>query len=561
MSDPRRLVTGVIVLILSSAMAWAAPDPRLSLEQVVARISEREKRFVTNLRGYSPLIETYIQHLGPDPELGAVPAGDEYFLGRLDFSRGPASVSFVGQKGSGGWLRRLFGPITGSGGMKFSPDGFATVVLDERGLDSGAYEFTFVRREFLGEVRCLVIDVAPKKNSGQGRFLGRMWVEDQEYNIVRFNGTYTPRPRFGYYFHFDSWRLNLRPGIWLPAYIYTEEKNLKYGVLPRTMAFKAQTRLWGYNLQRSAKMDEFTDVIVEPSAAVDKSESGEDLSPVQSMRAWQRQAEENVLERLERAGLLARAGDVDKVLKTVVSNLEISNKLDIQPEVQCRVLLTAPLESFSIGNTIVVSRGLLDVLPDEATLAAILAHELAHILLGHGADSGYAFSDRMLFADEQTFRRLRLGHNPNDEQAADAKAMELLKNSPYKDQLANAGLFLRALQQRAQQLPNLIRAHLGNGLMTGEQSRLSELIASAPPLEMQRMDQIAALPIGARIKVDPWSDRVEMSKAKPVALLSPREKLFFEVTPIFPYLSRLGPKAREAKPATEKAATNDPQGN
>jgi hypothetical protein len=97
--------------------------------------------------------------------------------------------------------------------------------------------------------------------------------------------------------------------------------------------------------------------------------------------------------------------------------------------------------------------------------------------------------------------------------------------------------------------------------MTGEQSRLSELIASAPPLEMQRMDQIAALPIGARIKLDPWNDRVEMSKAKPVALISPREKLFFEVTPIFPYLSRLGPKAPEAKPTTEKAATNDPQGN
>jgi hypothetical protein len=97
--------------------------------------------------------------------------------------------------------------------------------------------------------------------------------------------------------------------------------------------------------------------------------------------------------------------------------------------------------------------------------------------------------------------------------------------------------------------------------MSGEQSRLSELIASAPPLDMQRLDQIAALPMGARIKLDPWSDRVEMSKAKPVALISPREKLFFEVTPLFPYVSRYGPKAPDAKPATEKAATQGPQGN
>jgi hypothetical protein len=45
------------------------------------------------------------------------------------------------------------------------------------------------------------------------------------------------------------------------------------------------------------------------------------------------------------------------------------------------VLLTTPLESFVVGRTIILSRGLLDVLPDEATLAAVLAHELAHIVL------------------------------------------------------------------------------------------------------------------------------------------------------------------------------------
>ncbi len=125
------------------------------------------------------------------------------------------------------------------------------------------------------------------------------------------------------------------------------------------------------------------------------------------------------------------------------------------------------------------------------------------------------------------------------ERAADAKALELLKNSPYRDQLDNAGLFLRALQQRAPSLPHLIRAHLGNGLIPGGNVRLSELTASAPVLEMKKLDQIAALPIGARIKVDPWSNRAELSKAKPVALLSPKEKMFFELTPIFPYVMRL----------------------
>ena len=41
---------------------------------------------------------------------------------------------------------------------------------------------------------------------------------------------------------------------------------------------------------------------------------------------------------------------------------------------------------------------------------------------------------------------------------------------------------------------------------------------------MQRIDQIAALPLGGRVKLDPWSNRLEMMKTKPVALLSPQDK-------------------------------------
>jgi hypothetical protein len=251
---------------------------------------------------------------------------------------------------------------------------------------------------------------------------------------------------------------------------------------------------------------------------------------------------------------VAPEGEVEKVLDTVVNNIAITNKIDPQLEIRCRVLLTAPMESFTVGHTIVMSRGLLDVLPDEATLAAVLAHEMSHIMLAHGEDPMYGFNDKMLFPERQTFARLSLRHTPEQEQAADAKALELLKNSPYQNQLANAGLFLRALQQRAPALPNLIRAHLGNGMTLGNNTRMSELIASAPALEMKKLDQIAALSMGARIKVDPWSDRAEMSKAKPVALLSPREKMFFEVTPVFPHVMRVSDKhSAETTPATTPA--------
>jgi len=115
----------------------------------------------------------------------------------------------------------------------------------------------------------------------------------------------------------------------------------------------------------------------------------------------------------------------------------------------------------------------------------------------------------------------------------------LLANSPYKDKLSNAGLFLKALETRAPELKHLIRPHLGNGLAGGKTLRMSGLLNSAPQLEMRNVDQIAALPLGGRVRLDPWSNRVELLKIKPVAVLSAREKMPFEVTPFLPYLTRL----------------------
>jgi Peptidase family M48 len=539
-------ISSLLWLVLA-APAWAGATQPTSLAEVVSRISQREMQFAQGMRNYSPMVETYIQNMKPDPELGEVPTGDTYFLGRLDLSRGVTIASFVSERS--GSFHRLFGSLTA---MKYNPAGFALISPDENDLDSAHYDFTFVRREFLGDVRCLVLDVLPRKNSGHGRFVGRLWVEDQDYNVVRFNGTFAPRPRHGHYFHLDSWRMNMGPNLWLPAYTYSEEADLKYSGMPRHLSFKAQTRFWAYNVHNSGRQDELTQVLVDPAPTVkDQSENAQDLSPVQARRMWARQSEENVLDKLEHAGLVAHEGEVDKVLDTVVTNMAITNKLDIQPEIRCRVLLTAPMESFSIGHTIVMSRGLLDVLPDEATLAAVLAHEVSHILLAHGESPMYGFNDQMLFNERQTFTYLTLSHSPAEEQAADTRALELLKNSPYKDQLANAGLFLRAVQQRSPVLPNLIRAHLGNGLTLGNNTRMSDLIASSPALEMNKVDQIAALPMGARVKVDPWSDNAQMSKAKPVALLSPREKMFFEITPMFPYLTRVN----EKQPMEKVAAT------
>jgi hypothetical protein len=298
--------------------------------------------------------------------------------------------------------------------------------------------------------------------------------------------------------------------------------------------------------------DELTSIRVD--SVKDETPNAQDATPLAAEREWQQQAEDNVIERLERAGLVAPEGDVDKVLQTVVNNLEITNNIELPRPVRTRVLTTSPLETFSVGNTIVVSRGLIDVLPDEGSLAMVLAHELAHIVLGHNLGSKYAFNDRMLFSDEGTYQNLGFKHVPEEEIAADKKAIEMLNASPYAQKLDSAGLFIKALQARAPQLSALLQAHLGNNLTdNGTVTRMAALATSAPALDWNKLDQIAALPLGGRVKLNPWDDKVEIVKAQPVAITSARDKMPFEVTPFYPRLSRYGTSSGPA--ATTAAAS------
>jgi hypothetical protein len=434
---------------------------------------------------------------------------------------------------------RLMGGFNKLFKMQYQPLGFSWMVyVDRTDFDRAHYEFHYVRREFLGDIRCLVFDVTPKKDSGRGRFLGRLWIEDQDFNIVRLNGTYTSAPHNTYFFHMDSWRLNLIPGYWVPAYIYSEEGDFSAGA-KSALAFKAQTRIWGYDLKKEGKDDELTQIRVD--SVKDETASTQDASPLQAEREWQQQAEDNVLDRLTTAGLLAPEGDVDHVLQTVINNIVVTNNIDLARPVRARVLLTSPLETFSVGNTIVISRGLVDVLPDEASLAAILSHELAHIVLGHNLGSKYAFNDRMLFTDDSTYANLGFKHIPQEEADAENKALELLKNSPYAAKLDNVSLFLKALQARAPELNALLTTHLGNPLFKdGNLLRLEVLTKQGPALDNAKLDQVAALPLGGRVKINPWNDTAEMVKAAPVALTSARDKMPFEVTPFYPRLARYG---------------------
>jgi hypothetical protein len=523
------------------------------IDPLVDRIICGEQEFLAAMRRYRPMLETYLQESG-EGRAGKQPAGtDHYLVGRLSLEPGVEFDAFVLSEGFEAGTNRPDSPVLLGSRLRFGrerrggflPHGFARMIApDVRDFNRTTYRFDYVRSEFLGAVRCLVLDVAPRDENAAGRFLGRIWVEDQHGCVVRFNGTYTCGTTSGVFFHFDSWRFNIAARSWLPAVVYIEDRGRVRG--SEKGRFAGQTRLWGYNVVARGKVEGSAEILVEADGGVEDASGARDSGPLESRRAWQRLAQRNLIDRLEKGGFLAAEGEVDEILNAVARNLLTSN--DISLEVGCRVLLTTPLETFSIGQVIIISRGLLDVLPDEASLAMVLSDELAHILLGHPTDTMFAFADCTMFPDREIPRRLQFQRTDTEMEAAHQKALEILSHSPYADKMITAGLFLKTLRRRAPQLPNLIRASLGNQLTTEEDLvRLGELAKKTPELKTARGEQVAALPLGSRLQLDPWTNRLRMMEGKPTAPRDGGDDAHFGVSPFVIHLTRV-PEAVVAEP-------------
>jgi hypothetical protein len=541
----RIAAASLVVLVTATAAETQQPpsgSAALSLDQFIDRMIAAEAALMGRLGDYQPVVEIYLQSLAAsaDPKLGPVPTKDDYFLGQFDGTDGPDATPLAqgrGQFKRPGLMNRAFA-------FEYVPSGFATTTVpDLKVFDRERYDFEFVRREFLDEVRTVVLEVWPKNRKEHG-FKGRIWVDDRNFTIVRFNGISREADgalskffRRKLSFHIDSWRVNVKPGVWLPGYVYFEETDFgdDRPRAPQTPKLKGQMRLWGYELTDATAPSGFATIQIGTEVR-DNSQPARDIAPVLSQRSWEQQAENNVLERLTKAGLLAPPGPVDQVLETVLNNLQITNDVAFDPPLRVRVLLTSPLESFTVGRTIVLSRGLIDVLPDEASLAMVLAHELSHVVLGHLLiDTKFGFADRLMIPDSEVLQTLCFHHTAEEEAEADAKVIELLAKSPYQDKLATAGLFLQEVVANADALKNLVRPHVGDYVVDGEHA-LAALIEKAPALAPEKVDQITALPLGARLLMDPWSSQLELLRTTAVPLSFAREKLPLAITPMVPYL-------------------------
>ncbi len=553
--------------------------PTASQNALLDKAIVRERAVVKVLKERTPLVETYIQNMKPDPILFQVPESDQHFLGRVQFGRIIGDAAYEKNPGAaakenkgklGGFMHSMsfMSGLSGSLRLTFHESGFVQMLLmDSNDFDRQHYVFAYVRNDFLGNIPTAVFDVTPiQGKNAYGRFFGRIWVETRNGNVVRFDGDFSGSENtIREFYHFDSWRTNVQPDLWLPTSFYVEESDSKSKT--NTLKFKAINHIWGYSLKVPASVAENTSE--EVVGATDVSNDAQDVSPLGAQRAWIQQAEDNVIERLYQAGLLDAPSDFDKTLEALANNILVYNNITTSTPIRVRTLLTEPLESLAVGNTIIVSKSLLDTTAvitadgaqQTANLNAILAFQLAHIILGHRLDTKYAFNDRLLFPSTSVFQRIPMHHTLADNTAAAKKAMELLSAKELVDGQKYFGLYLAQLQMRVKGLKTLNEPMIGDGLLKTDAEDtfwLQALVAKGGKVNMTDTHQLAAMPLSSFLRFDPWTDKVVSMHTAIEPILGAPDKMPFEVAPVYLKLSYYKAPAAEVAPAAAPAAVTTP---
>src|SRR5271165_2330026 len=117
----RKLWMTSLVLCLTVVAAEAKKEPKfepatpLTAEQsaLVQKAIAREKVTIKQIQQRTPLVETYIQNMRPDPKLYAIPVSDQYMLGRVDFGKTFTDKVYEVKSESKGFLKGSLGFMTG----------------------------------------------------------------------------------------------------------------------------------------------------------------------------------------------------------------------------------------------------------------------------------------------------------------------------------------------------------------------------------------------------------------------------------------------------------------
>ena len=191
--------------------------PSIPVEQIVQRFAEREEEFKTERDNFTYVQTFVVQTIDDDGQ----PDGEYQMTSDITFTP-------TGQR----YENITYAP----------PSTLQRIMLSEQDLDDlkniqpfvlttaelPKYDIAYVGREKVDEITTYVFDVRPKKiEKNQRYFQGRVWVDDQDLEIVKTYGKAVPDIRKhgneNVFPRFETYRENIEGHYWFPTYTRADD--------------------------------------------------------------------------------------------------------------------------------------------------------------------------------------------------------------------------------------------------------------------------------------------------------------------------------------------------
>ncbi|MGI8733426.1 MAG: hypothetical protein ACR2LM_09005 [Pyrinomonadaceae bacterium] len=186
------------------------------IDRIIAAFTAKEVQFREALNQYSFKRDAMIQSLG----MGGQVIGEYRRVSSFTFDDSGnryEKISFFPMPSFGGVTKEDLDDLGGINPFALEPSKI------------GRYTFKYSGKEKIDELNLYVFDVIPKvvpdpKKTKERLFMGRIWVDDQELQIVKTKGKGVPETKINKFPIVETYREQFGGRFWFPTYSYADEE-------------------------------------------------------------------------------------------------------------------------------------------------------------------------------------------------------------------------------------------------------------------------------------------------------------------------------------------------
>jgi TonB family protein len=192
--------------------------PQARIDEIIRSFTAKETRFRQALNSYAFKRDALVQTIG----MGGQVTGEYH------------RVSFFTFDDQGNRFEKInFFPMPTLTGISVTAQDLEDLGgVNPFALEAGKinqYNFKYVGKEKIDELELFVFDVSPKimpdpKKVKERLFQGRIWVEQEDLQIVKARGKGVPETKDNKYATFETYREQIDGKYWFPTYTYADDE-------------------------------------------------------------------------------------------------------------------------------------------------------------------------------------------------------------------------------------------------------------------------------------------------------------------------------------------------